>query len=156
MIIACASDAHRAKDQMAKLMAALPKVDAFCFLGDLDEDAMYLEEAIAKEQPGMSFYAVAGNNDPDSDLPRTQLHYFGKTRALLTHGHLFQVNATTGVLVAEAGRYGCKLALFGHTHQPYEEKIHGVQLVNPGALRNGQWALIDIENDCSVSLMDMQ
>lgn len=152
MIIACAGDAHRAKDQMAKLIVALPKIDVFCFLGDLDVDAAHLKGVIAKEQPGASFHAVAGNNDLCSDLPRTLILQFGKTRALLTHGHLFYVKLSPMALMLEAGKQGCKLALFGHTHQPYVKLSNGVQLINPGALMKGQWALIDTDKENVVSL----
>lgn len=144
MRIACTSDAHGAKEQMDKLVAVMPEIDVFCFMGDVEQDALYLQRALAETRPQVPFYAVAGNNDPAPKLPGTLTLSFGETRALITHGHLFRARLSTMALRAEASRQGCALALFGHTHIPLSKISKGVHLVNPGALRSGRWALVDI------------
>lgn len=151
MLIACASDAHGAKRQIDKLMGALPAIDVFCFLGDCDRDASYIEDTLMEAHPNILLQAVAGNNDPFSRRSKTELVWFSDTHTMLTHGHLFHVKAGTSFLQAAALKQGCKLVLFGHTHQPYHQSA-GVILVNPGALLKGQWALNNIGEKVQVSL----
>lgn len=155
MLIACASDVHGAKRQLDRLVAALPVIDAFCFLGDCDRDAQYLSYALTEARPGVPLHVVAGNNDPFSKLPGTELLWFEKTRALITHGHLFHVKMSVSFLVAAAQKHGCSLALFGHTHQPCQKLSKGVTLVNPGALLKGQWALVDIGESIEARLLTL-
>ena len=153
MLIACAADAHGAKRQMDRLVAALPAIDAFCFLGDTDRDVQYLSLGFQEARPSVPLHAVAGNNDPFSKLAKTELVWFENTRAIITHGHLYHVKLGTASLLAAAKKSGCALALFGHTHQPLYKEYDGVALVNPGALLRGQWALVDIAGRIEVRLM---
>lgn len=155
MRIACAGDAHGNRMQMEKLLETLPPVDAFCFLGDCDRDAETLHSHLMKARPGMLFHAVAGNNDPCSIRAKTMELPFDNNRVLLTHGHLFRVKLTTAVLADYANKRGCHLALYGHTHRPQDEIVDGVRLVNPGALQNGQWALIETGEVLRVRLLTL-
>ena len=142
MRVACASDAHRSYEKEERLIALLPRVDVFCFLRDVDDDADCLEALLKEKQPHALFFAVAGNNDPFSPRARTLTVPFGPVRAMLTHGHLFR---SQEAMAAFAGKQGCRLVLFGHTHKPLHEIMNGVYVVNPGALRSGQWALMEME-----------
>jgi len=142
MRIACASDAHRAHEKEERLIGLLPRVDAFCFLGDVDSDADCLGLLLKIKQPHALFYAVAGNNDPCSERARTLTLPLGPVHAMLTHGHLFR---TRQAMAAFAGERGCQLLLYGHSHKPLYEVIRGVHVINPGALMSGQWALIDMD-----------
>ncbi len=49
-----------------------------------------------------------------------------------------------GTLVEEAKKNSCALALFGHTHEQYEDYIDGVRLFNPGALSKGDYGVAEI------------
>ncbi len=153
MKIACASDAHGARDSMQRLIRTLPKVDAFCFLGDCDADADFLELLLKDAQPNAAFIAVAGNNDLASQRAGTIEMYFDETRALITHGHLFRVKLSMLPLLYRARERACALVLFGHTHCPCDETSDGVRLVNPGALNRGQWALIETGEEIRVQLL---
>lgn len=156
MLIACASDAHHGRTNIEKLLASLPPVDALCFLGDSDADAMLLRYGLSERQPRAAFHAVAGNWDPASALPKSELLAFGKTRALITHGHLFRVKQTLSLAADAAQVNDCRLVLYGHTHCAFDGWEKGVRLVNPGALFQGQWALIDISGDAvSVQMMTL-
>jgi len=149
MKIACASDAHHAYRNEERLIDILPRVDAFCFLGDVEDDGDCLRLLLSDKQPHALFYAVAGNNDLFSKLPRTMELSFGDVRVLITHGHLFR---TRQAMIDRAKAQGCLLALHGHTHRPIHEVVDGVHVVNPGALKAGQWALIDIDDPLKVEL----
>lgn len=147
MKIACVADAHGANRKIEQLVAALPPVDAFCFLGDVETDGEYLQLLLADVQPHAAFHAVAGNNDPGSSLPQSLELILGKTRTFITHGHLYRVRLSSASLAAHARARDCTLALFGHTHIPYNARVDGVRLVNPGALRDGRWALVDTDTE---------
>ena len=112
-----------------------------------EEDALRLQYALAERQPNAAFYAVRGNCDVFSRLPETLEVRFGRTKALVTHGHLFRVKLTCSLLAEAARRRECRLALFGHTHRPACETEGGVCLVNPGALAQGKWALVRVGED---------
>lgn len=127
------------------MVAALPPVGAFCFLGDEEADAEYLQCLLAEAQPRAAFYAVAGNNDRSNRLPQSLELTLGKARAFITHGHLYRVKLSLAPLIAHAKARDCTLALFGHTHIPCNERIDGVRLINPGALRDGRWTLVDTD-----------
>lgn len=147
MKIAVASDAHGAKGQMDALLAALEPVDVFCFLGDMDKDAEYLDWGLREAQPQAVFYAVAGNNDPFSQRARAREAVFGDVRTLLTHGHLYRgIRQTREHMAGQAARMDMALVLYGHTHIACDETEDGVRMINPGALMHGKWALIEIQD----------
>lgn len=152
MKIACAGDAHGARGAMLRMLDALPRIDALCFLGDCDADADFLEPLLKSAQPHAAFLSVAGNNDPFSERPKTIEMSFGAARAMLTHGHLFGVKQSLMRLLYRAKERECDLALFGHTHAPFMEQIDGVWLVNPGALLKDRWALLEIEKEIRAEL----
>jgi putative phosphoesterase len=150
MRIALASDAHRHAHYCQKLIQALPPVDALCFLGDMDADADLLQSLLSEAQPGAAFIAVSGNNDFCSRRARTIEMHFGAVKALLTHGHLFP---SQGALLRRAAGQGCALACYGHTHIQKLEVVDGITLLNPGALRDGRWALAELDAGVEARLM---
>lgn len=157
MTIAVASDAHGDRRKMDALLAVLPRVDAFCFLGDMDRDAEYLMYGLAEMQPKADFYAVAGNNDLFSRRPGTLQLQFGGVSVMITHGHLFRgVRTTQQPMALQAGRLGCSVVLYGHTHIQKDQMQGDVRCVNPGALMQGEWALLTAEEgEAQVSLRSL-
>lgn len=146
MTVAVASDAHGDRRRMDALLAVLPGVDAFCFLGDMDRDAEYLMYGLEETQPRADFYAVAGNNDPFSRRPSTLQLQMDSVHIMVTHGHLFRgVRTTQQPMAMQAGRLGCTLVLYGHTHVQKDQMHGAVRCVNPGALMQGEWALLTLE-----------
>lgn len=145
MTIAVASDAHGARRMMDAMLAQLPSIDAFCFLGDMDKDAEYLDWGLREYQPQAALYAVAGNNDPFSRRPGTVEVTFGQVKTMMTHGHLFRgIRSSRHALAAYAAKREVPLVLYGHTHHAADEEIDGVRLINPGALMHGHWMLLRI------------
>lgn len=147
MLIAICSDAHGARRHMDALLENLPEIDALCFLGDMERDAVYLHYGLQEVQPRAAFYAVRGNNDPFSREAETLELTLSGTRTLLTHGHLYQVKTQLAPLARRASARHCSLALYGHTHIPLDSTISGVRLINPGALMRGLWALLSIDDE---------
>lgn len=109
------------------------KPDAVVHLGDHYDDA----QALCEEYPHIPFHMVAGNCDryrcpPDA---REMLCYtIGGVMIYMTHGHTLHVKSGIGGLIAEARRYGAKLALYGHTHRMDLQQLDdGMWIMNPGA-----------------------
>lgn len=148
MIMAVSSDAHGAGERMNALLDTLPPIDVFCFLGDMDKDAEHLSYGLREKQPKAAFLAVAGNNDPFSQRPKSIEMTFEGVKTLLTHGHLFRnVRQSQRPMALQAEKMGCALVLYGHTHRAKDTCLDGVRLVNPGALMQGHWALLSIRGD---------
>jgi len=152
MLIAFASDAHGNRDNISALVHSLPDIDAFCYLGDCQDDAMHLEQSLGYEKPRAAFFAVRGNCDFFSTLPDRHVLLLENTRTLLTHGHLFHVKTRMDLLPQGAAKQDCTLVLFGHTHRPFDQTASGVRMVNPGALTDGYYGLADISKDGTVSI----
>lgn len=145
MKVAVCSDAHGARRNMDVFLQALPPVDAVCFLGDMDRDAEYLDWGLRELQPKAVFHAVAGNNDPFSRRAKGLLLHFDGVAVLVVHGHLYRgIRAERTALAHAAAERGCTLALYGHTHIQRDETLEGVRLINPGALMQGNWALLTV------------
>ena len=149
--IVCASDGHNARSAREDLMAALPPCDLFCWLGDVESDALFFRAALAQTHPNTEFQDVAGNCDPFSALPGAVRLNAAGLRVFITHGHRYTVKQTYDLLAEAAAGNGCRLALFGHTHVQHSQWINGVLLVNPGALKNREYAVIEIGNEGEIA-----
>lgn len=120
-------------------------------LGDHCTDIRYIERA-AGIIPAV---AVVGNNDHYmAQLEYAEekiLEIYGK-RIFMAHGHKHCVKQGFNVLNAVAKSNKCDIALFGHTHTAFYEKINGIHMLNPGSIgcpsvRGNTYALINITED---------
>ena len=87
---------------------------------------------------------VRGNCDFYSSLPATVVTQEGGKTILCTHGHTQQVKYGLSLLRAEARDRHADIALYGHTHVPVQEYDDGLYLCNPGSVRNGDYAVLEI------------
>ena len=96
----------------------------------------------------MEFYtknniiSVKGNCDY-IDLPPLQVIEIESKRILVTHGHLYNVHFDIFKLYMLAKEKGADIVLYGHTHNQMVEEYDGITFINPGALKNGNYALLD-------------
>ncbi len=127
------SDTHM---NTAKMLRAVRdcKPDALIHLGDHARDTACLR----REFPELPLYSVRGNCDTGDSAPDTLTVSLGPVKVFLTHGHLYNVRWTPTNLVFAAQEAGARLALFGHTHEPMNEEIGGVWLLNPGTAGQGR------------------
>lgn len=139
MKILVLSDSHRALGAMLEA-AEIENPDVVIHLGDHVSDAEDLSYALNT----VDFYMVKGNCDFGAQAPETILTELGGRRFFLTHGHLFGVKRDLSALEQEANRLGAEIALFGHTHRPFLETCGGVQMMNPGAARDGRYGVIEL------------
>ncbi len=129
MRVLIVSDNHGRMGNFLTVYDKVKPVDMVIHLGDTEGTEDEIAEAI-----DCPLYAVAGNNDFYTYLPREQEIMIGKHKAFLCHGHYYRVSFTTQVLAEEARRRDCSLAFYGHIHRPVIEYRDGVTIVNPGSL----------------------
>lgn len=109
------------------IAARAPHFDAVIFLGDGTRALDGLRMSAKK------IYAVRGNCDFSEEYPVYDEIRAAGHKIFITHGHRFYVKSTTEILIQEAIKRGCDIALFGHTHKPYYAVEYGVTVCNPGA-----------------------
>ncbi len=135
------SDSHGRLLNVTRAVREMGHVDAIAHLGDHDNDAS--EIGRLSDAP---LSVVCGNCDWFSQFPAEQLLELGGIRVLLTHGHRQNVKEGLTVLSLKAETMNVQLALYGHTHIPSVENDGACVFVNPGALRDGRYAIVEIED----------
>ncbi len=146
MKILVMSDSHSSLRFMRRAMMAV-KPNAVVHLGDFAEDG----QALAEENPQLSFHIVAGNCDRYRDgMYREMLcyHVCG-VKLMMVHGHNHNVKISLFSLLRDAREQGADGVLFGHTHIPYYAKeSDGLVVFNPGSCRSdsGSVGLIETED----------
>lgn len=144
------SDSHGKGKEVSRMVQqaeAGGKPDLVLFAGDGVYDALDLRYA------GYLVRAVRGNCDlgaPPDIREEMTLALNGAT-LYLCHGHRLQVKQGLGPLCARAQEVGARLAIFGHTHAQRLETRNNILLLNPGTLRNGEYALVTLSDDGAVS-----
>lgn len=129
MRILLVSDTHGRNGNFWTVYEKVKPVDLILHMGDIEGAEEEMEEGVA-----CPFYAVAGNNDFFTSLPKEKELELAGHRIFMTHGHAYRVSMTNRYLAEEAASRGCTIALYGHTHVPEIETVGGVTCVNPGSL----------------------
>ena len=148
--IAVFSDTHGNTAPMLSA-ARQEKPDVLIHLGDHDRDALVLRE----EFPDTPLYSVCGNCDLMPLAPEKLVVQLGPVKALLTHGHIYNVSRwQADSLVYAAQEAGAQIAMFGHTHRAVNDQLGGVTLLNPGTAGKGadlSWALVTVFDNGAIS-----
>lgn len=152
MRVGILSDTH---DQIERAAAAVDLLvsegaDVLVHCGDLTGTEMV--EACAR----LPVYYVFGNNDFDEDALRTAIQK-NKGVCLEKTGEFVLEGRRIAVTHGDSRRQLRALevsqpdyVLFGHTHQPSDERIGRTRWINPGALHRARsWtvAVLDLERD---------
>lgn len=126
------SDSHSNKE---KIKFLLKKYKGYTFIhcGDYEDDMALLDEFKVKY--------VKGNCDYKG--PHELILNINDKKTLVTHGDKYNVKFKLDNIYYKALESECSLVLFGHTHQPLLEENSGITFVNPGALKNDYYALIE-------------
>ncbi len=135
MKILILSDAHNENRRIERAIRLHPDAEDVLYLGDGSRGAC---EVFATLPPSTAAVAVRGHCDWtfSGGLRAEEILDLEGHRVLFCHGHHYGVKGGLGALIASAKRQGADIALFGHTHEPYEEYLpeYGLWLFNPGAL----------------------
>ncbi len=145
MKVLALSDSHGFASHFAAVLEKEPDCKTVFFLGDGLGDLLQMKEIF----PDRIFLAVRGNNDWERRFQaydETAYKYIEGHTILATHGHRDGVRHTLTDLAVRTQAIRGDLALFGHTHKPTKQIVPGtgVLAVNPGALCNRQYAVLEI------------
>ena len=86
--------------------------------------------------------SVKGNCDL-ANLPLTHLVNIDQYKIVMVHGHNHNVYFDTFKLYMLAKQHECNMVLYGHTHEQYLEVYEDITFLNPGALKEGKYAIIE-------------
>lgn len=137
------SDSHGAQEDLRALMILSEKQikpDALIFCGDGINDVIPYRQAV------LQFWPVRGNCDltypPGIPLERTER--METLWVYIAHGHTHRVKNSLLPLYYRAQEVGARVACFGHTHSAMARWEGGILLLNPGSLRDGRYAVLEI------------
>ena len=145
MRLVVTSDSHRAKRNFEAIIERHKgnKDVIFVNLGDSEGEV----EDMMMFYPQLRLENVIGNCDWNNTYPVYKLFKAGGKKVLITHGHRFYVKHGYQKLQEFARQEQADIVLFGHTHIPYTEKVDGIYYMNPGAVCNGSYGIVDIDGD---------
>ena len=153
--IAVVSDSHYESAPLSDLAEEISRhgdIGLLIHLGDMTADADWLAGRLS-----VPVRSVPGNCDrPGPDEPAERVEKIEGVRVLYAHGHTLSVKTTLNRLFYRAQAEGAGLALFGHTHAPLILSEGPVWLVNPGALMDRRWALIELDGGRVLSAKPMR
>ena len=127
------SDSHGSSFNMQNVINRYPEIECVIHCGDGEEDTKYLALP-----PVTGLLAVKGNCDfssKEQTLIRVELCGLD---FIICHGDAYGVKFGLQRFENFAVKSGCDIALFGHTHSPYLNKIKTedktVYVCNPGSI----------------------
>lgn len=105
----------------------------------------------------MKLVFVRGNCSYFGDAQLKYLLNVGGKRLYCCHGHIENVKHSLDGLTAAAKANGCDAALYGHTHVPDFHRDGDLVVLNPGAIRSGRYAVLEISDsgDLAAQLMEL-
>ena len=66
------------------------------------------------------------------------------------HGHLYRANQE--LMAYAAKENGCDIVIYGHTHRQVDKEEYGIRFLNPGALKNGDYMIIETTSDGKIDV----
>ena len=134
------SDTHHDVARLERLLPVINGTDRLVFCGDGVSDIMRIRGRIT-----VPIVCVKGNNDFCFNMQINDIATvaFGSTRAFVTHGHRYGVRQGLAQLLELSILNDYKLVFFGHTHAYTDVTHSGVRFINPGALCNGSYAIVE-------------
>ena len=138
MDILLISDSHGAKSKLKKLVDEI-KPSFLFFMGDGINDVEGINTVEIRK--------VCGNCDLFCDDAELIIENFLEHKIMLTHGHKFKAKFLLNLMTEYARENACDILIFGHTHKKKAENIDGVFAINPGAFKNGDYAILSLNKD---------
>ncbi|MBR0366521.1 MAG: metallophosphoesterase [Clostridia bacterium] len=139
------SDTHDDIKLCRKIINNIP-CDLIIHAGDYVADAQRLRQEFRDKE----LIYVRGNCDMLAYAPDEEIAEINGVKIFIVHGHRhgvkFEYDYKT--LIRAAKDAGCRVAVFGHTHNSYCEDRDGLLLLNPGSARYGRsYGVIEIEDN---------
>lgn len=141
MRIIVTSDSHKRANYLLEIIEKhIETTDLFINLGDGEDDV----DTALLLYPNIKIERVAGNCDWGSNLPLYKSITANGKKIFFSHGHPFYVKHGYQAIEEKAIAEKADICLFGHTHVPYTAYKDSIHYMNPGAVCNGDYGIIDI------------
>ena len=150
------SDIHGAESRLEMYLMANKNIDTVIVCGDLEMEVYDVEEIIRRyTSRSIDIRMVRGNCDSwfstCSKLPdQITVPLTSSRKALVMHGHLYRANQE--LMAYAAKENGCDIVIYGHTHRQVDKEEYGVRFLNPGALKNGDYMIIETTSDGKIDV----
>jgi len=143
MKILVVSDSHRRLDNLVKAYEKENPDIVICG-GDYDIDG----EELSFIYPDSKYIIVSGNCDYFySNYPNELKVVIENFKFFVTHGNIYRVKSEYDFIYKKGEELGCDIVIFGHTHRQYLDTTKKVKLFNPGAMIDGEYGIITIEDN---------
>lgn len=133
------ADSHHNTLMLEELIPEAAKTGGIILLGDNCTDEKYILKRLF-----IPVYALSGNCDFAPGYPseiQGTLSTASGPEFFACHGHRYNVKYSLARLLYRAQELNIGTVLFGHTHIPLKTEIDGITLINPGALKDGYYAV---------------
>lgn len=127
------SDYHKNEQALLDLIKKYNPKHILCCGDGESKDEFYQKHNII---------SVKGNCD-FANLPLVKLVDIDDKKIVMVHGHNHNVYFDTFKLYLLAKEHNRNIVLYGHTHNQTKEEYDGVIFINPGALKEGNYVIID-------------
>lgn len=127
------SDYHKHERRVLELIEKYNPEYTLCCGDGESKDSFYQENNII---------SVKGNCDL-ANLELVKLIDIDEYKIVMVHGHNHNVYFDTYKLYLLAKEHGRNMVLYGHTHIAEIDEYDGVTIINPGALKEGNYAIIN-------------
>ena len=141
-------DSRGRGDTLKAAAGGMEGCEGLCHLGDLVPDGQRMSQML-----GLPLYGVRGNCDGWENAPEEMVLNVAGHKLLLCHGHRYGVKESLTRLYLRGQEAGADIVLYGHTHQPRVDRNGPMMLINPGALMNGRWAVLEFREMGPVPVM---
>ena len=138
------SDSHSDVVSLKKILKREKNVDAVIHLGDGGTDMWDMNE-YTQDLP---CYQCQGNCDSSFYNFSAEINLTLCSKKIMAcHGHRYNVKSGINTIYFAAKEKEADICLYGHTHMPNNEYYAGVHLFNPGAVKDGRYGIIEIDEE---------
>lgn len=145
------SDIHRNESKLESILKDHQDITCVIFCGDLEMEVYDFEEIVRRcLSCSVDIRMVRGNCDAyhtsfSGVLDVIAFPLSSKHRVMVTHGHIYRANYD--LMAYAAMEKECDTVLFGHIHRHVDKMYSGIRFLNPGALMNGDYMIIETDKD---------
>lgn len=138
------SDSHGDIPTLEDILKKEKGIDAVIHLGDGGTNMWDVKE-LTQNYP---VYQCQGNCDSSfyNFSSEINLTLYSK-KIMACHGHRYNVKNGLNTIYFAAKEKGADICLYGHTHIPNNEYYAGIHLFNPGAVKDGRYGIIELDDD---------
>lgn len=138
------SDSHGDISTLESILKKEKNIDAVIHLGDGGTNMWDIRE-LTQSVP---VYQCQGNCDSSLYNFSPELNFTsGSKKIMACHGHRYNVKSGLNTIYFAAKEKGADICLYGHTHIPNNEYYAGIHLFNPGAVKDGRYGIIEIDEE---------